>query len=403
MKHTHRGLLTVTLILLLGTNAIAQTPRRNMLWDGIQREYLMHIPTQHAAGDPLPVLFFLHGLGGDISRYDSWYDLQAVSDRYGWIIVLPQALPCSLEYMGYPFDLGSTWNAGIEVSAGELHYALNSDIDDAGFLMALFDTIDSQYTVDRDSLFISGISMGGFMTHRMAIEHGDLIAGFCAINGLISLPYIDRQPVVPVNIMQIHGTNDEVISYDGYLVNIPIIGPIRIGLSVDSVVDYWVGYDHCTTTPIIDSLPDRIDDGMRFVRHTYEGGENNTRVQFLKVFGGEHEWYADDQLYDVDYMVEMHDFFSRQQQHFSAINDTPYSNLHASLSVYPNPATNCVSIIAEQPTEISVFNIQGKHISSHRIEAGHNTLDITSLRSGIYLLRTSDGTIQKINIISNHE
>ena len=52
-----------------------------MLWDSIQREYLMHVPTQYNADEPLPVLCFLHGMGGDISRYDSWYDLQAVSDR----------------------------------------------------------------------------------------------------------------------------------------------------------------------------------------------------------------------------------------------------------------------------------------------------------------------------------
>lgn len=397
----HRGLLIIVLLSLLSTAVIAQTPRRSMLWDGIQREYLMHIPSQHIPGAPLPVLYFLHGMGGDISRYDSWYDLQAVSDRYGWIIVLPQALSCSLEYLGYPFDLGSTWNAGIEVSVGELHYALNSEIDDEGFLMALFDTIDSQYPINRDSLFVSGISLGGFMTHRMAIKQGDHIAGFCAINGLIPLPYTNRQPVAPVNMLQIHGTNDEVISFDGNL-TIPIIGSIKIGLGVDSVISYWVNNDHCTNTPIIDSLPDRINDGMRFVRFTYDGGENNTQVQFLKVIGGEHEWYADDQLYDVDYMVEMHDFFCHHQQHFSAIEDIQPSTFKFHL--YPNPATDHVTISGlPAGTTVYLYNITGLLISEYNIHQSPLTIDLSSLSSGLYLLRSSNGSIQKLNIISNHE
>lgn len=397
----YRGLLTVALFFLFGTAAVAQTPRRSMLWDGIQREYLMHIPTQHAADEPLPVLCFLHGMGGDISRYDSWYDLQAVSDRYGWIIVLPQALPCSIEYMGYPFDLGSTWNAGLEASLGELHYALNPDIDDAGFLMALFDTIDSQYTVDRDSLFISGISMGGFMTHRMAIEHGDRIAGFCAINGLIALPLIDHQPVAPVNMMQIHGTDDETVTYDGYI-PLPLVGSIKIGLSVDSVVDYWVGHNHCNTTPTVDSLPDRIDDGMRFIRYTYDGGENSTQVQFIKVIGGQHEWYADDQLYDVDYMVEMHDFFSGHQPHYNAIPEV--QNSEFTIQIFPNPATDHVTVSGlSEGTTVYLYNMTGRKISTYNIHHSSFKIDLSGLPSGLYLLRTSDGFTQKINIISNHE
>ena len=112
-----RSLLALALTILFGSVA-AQTPRQSITWDNVQREYLVHVPTQHTEGTPLPLLFFMHGLGGDISRYDSWYDLQTAADQYGWIIVLPQALPYTIDYIGYPFDLGSTWNAGIEVTIG---------------------------------------------------------------------------------------------------------------------------------------------------------------------------------------------------------------------------------------------------------------------------------------------
>ena len=72
------------------------------------------------------------------------------------MIVIPQAIN---------EGNGTMWNAAL----------MPSDIDDSGFLMALLDSLAVQYPVNQDSIFFTGFSMGGFMSHRMAIEHGDRI------------------------------------------------------------------------------------------------------------------------------------------------------------------------------------------------------------------------------------
>ena len=69
------------------------SPRQTITWQDTVREYLVHAPQNYSADRPLPLLFFFHGMGGDISRYEVFEDFQAIADRYGWLVVLPQALP----------------------------------------------------------------------------------------------------------------------------------------------------------------------------------------------------------------------------------------------------------------------------------------------------------------------
>ena len=60
---------------------------------------------------------------------------------------------------------------------------------------------------------------GGFMSHRMAIEHGDRI-----------------NAAAPVRILDIHGTTDPVVGYDG---GSDYFG-YQLGLSVENILNYWI-------------------------------------------------------------------------------------------------------------------------------------------------------------------
>jgi poly(3-hydroxybutyrate) depolymerase len=39
--------------------------------------------------------------------------------------------------------------------------------------MAILDSLENNMNINTDSVFFMGFSMGGFMSNRMAIEHGD--------------------------------------------------------------------------------------------------------------------------------------------------------------------------------------------------------------------------------------
>ena len=183
----------VLLAVAMAFSVAVQAQTRNFSWGNIQRQYLLFEPSDRTGA--LPVMYFLHGLGDNITRCANEMHFDNLAERYGWVIVVPQATNVS----------GATmWNAGLGGTA-----------DDAGFLLALLDSLVADGKVNADSVFFTGFSMGGFMTHRMAIEHGDRITACAPVSGLITFAFADYVPPVPVRMMHIHGTADNVVGWFG--------------------------------------------------------------------------------------------------------------------------------------------------------------------------------------------
>ena len=332
-------------------------------WQGTQRQYLIKIPENHS--ETMPILYFLHGLGDNITRLDNEFHFQQVADEFQWTVVIPQALSQS----------GATmWNAGL----------MASSIDDSGFLMALLDALAEQYPINLDSVFFTGFSMGGFMTHRMAIEHGDRITACAPVSGLITHTMASYTAVAPVRMLHIHGTSDPVVGYDG---NSQYFGG-NLGLSVEAILNYWKNANHCTGEPTIDTLPDLHNDGLRFVRYTYDCG---TDLQHLKVIGGNHTWYLNENQYDIAYFTEITRFFKG--------DPTPTNVAHhpetTSLKVYPNPAWGLFNIEVEETTRVQVIDVLGKVVMEERLTPGIHQVDSRAWPEGVYFVR-GEGVYSKV-------
>lgn len=289
MRHS---LIALFLSVCFSTTAQAQV--QTFSWEGRDREYIVHEPTTCANPTSRPVLFFLHGLGDNIQRLEREFDFAGIANNWGWVVVMPQATdPSSI--FGFDVGIGNMWNADLLPIFR---------VDDAGFLMALLDHLTPTCHINPDSVFFTGFSMGGFMTHRMAIEHGDRITAAVPFSGLITTALADKEPVVPVRILIVHGTSDNVVCYDGSTKTFPLP---QLGISVEEGIQYWCKANHCNPEPAYEELPDFQDDGLLFERYTYGGGE--AEVQHLKVIGGTHTWYDDTNKYDLSYVDELHDFF----------------------------------------------------------------------------------------------
>ena len=357
-----RNLLLITIVsILLGTNCFAQI--QNFEWQNVQRQYLVRTPENY---ESLPVLFFLHGLGDNITRCDQEFNFQQVADNYGWMVVIPQALN-----EGY----GSMWNAGLTAST----------TNDSGFLMALLDSLATQYPVNQDSIFFTGFSMGGFMSHRMAIEHGDRINAAAPVSGLITTYMANHTVVAPVGILDIHGTTDPVVGYDG---GSEYFG-YQLGLSVENILNYWINANGCTNEPIIDTLPDTQNDGLRFVEYVYPGTKE---LRHLKVIGGDHSWYRNANQHDIDYMEYIHDFFTGKLSYDKVNNPTT-----GSLNVYPNPTSGQIKIELSSPTTVEVIDSQGRTVLQQQTDSCFVIIDMNGAQSGIYFVK-ANGLTEKIVI-----
>ncbi|MBR6439553.1 MAG: T9SS type A sorting domain-containing protein [Bacteroidales bacterium] len=352
-----RKLLSITVLtLFLGVSALAQI--QTIEWQGMQRQYMIKTPENY---ESLPVLFFLHGLGDNISHVNIEHHFEQYAEKFNWMIVIPQAVN---------EGNGTMWNAAL----------MNSSIDDSGFLMALLDSLAVQYPINQDSVFFTGFSMGGFMSHRMAIEHGDRINAAAPVSGLITHAMANQTAVAPVRMLHIHGTNDNVVGDNGYS---QYFGS-NLGLGVDAILNYWRNANGCTDEPIIDSLPDTHNDGLRFVQYVYSG---NKELRFLKVIGGTHSWYRNANQHDIDYMTYIHDFFTGKISHNSVNSPTT-----GSLNVYPNPTTGQIKIELESPATIEIVDIQGRTIIQKQLESGIAFIDLDGIQSGVYFLKGNGAT-----------
>lgn len=355
-----RNLLAIiVLTILFGGNGFAQI--QNFEWQGRQRQYLVRTPEN---AESLPVLFYLHGLGDNITRLDNEFHFQNFADEFRWMIIIPQAVD---------EGNGTMWNAAL----------MSSSIDDSGFLMALLDSLAVQYPVNQDSVFFTGFSMGGFMSHRMAIEHGDRINGAAPVSGLITHTMSSHTAAAPVRMLHIHGTSDPVVGYDG---NSQYFGG-NLGLSVENILNYWRNANGCTGDPIIDTLPDTHNDGLLFVRYNWTG---NAELQHLKVIGGNHSWYKNANQHDIDYMHYVHDFFTGKVS-YNKVNEPTTG----SLKVYPNPTKGQIKIELSSPSTVEVIDIQGRTILQKQTDSCVVIIDLKGSQNGVYFVK-ANGITEKI-------
>ena len=369
-----------TLILALTAFALNAQEMKTLTWDGQERQYVQYVPETAAA--EAPVLFMLHGLGDDARNFFNSTRIQSVADQKGWIVVAPQALDFNFEIPGViGQDFGNAWAAGVTIHFSITIYGIpfNYDItvsdgvDDAGFILATLDTVSAEHPVCADSIFFAGFSLGGFMCHRMAIEHGDIINGIAAVSGLVGNDIETLTPVANVNMLQIYGTNDEQISYDEALVSFQGYGPYCVGLPAEQTVEYWRSFNQCDE-PIVEQYPDTQNDGLTFEMYSYLNGNNESRVGFIKVNNGLHRWYMGGNN-DIDYSEEIVRFFT---------NTLDVTGLEEqseeSLTVFPNPA--CDFIQVDTQGEVCIYSLAGQLVLK-----GQGRIDISPLAEGMYFVK----------------
>lgn len=351
----------LAVLLMTAQPMLAQT--RTFTWQNTQRQYMLFEPSDRDGA--LPVMYFLHGLGDNITRCNNEMHFGNLAERYGWVVVVPQATSVS----GY-----TMWNAGLGGTA-----------DDAGFLLALLDTLIADGKVNADSVFFTGFSMGGFMTHRMAIEHGDRITACAPVSGLIAFAFADDVPPVPVRMLHIHGTSDDVVGWNG---GSAYFG--TIGISVDSVVSFWTGWNNCDATPTVDTLPDRVNDGLRFVRFIYSG---EAEFQLLKVIGGSHNWYQDSTTHDIDYFDEIHKFFLGGSSSLGLI--APEEG-NPRFDVWPNPTSGTLYVRTSEPMTLTIYDSMGRSVMRNDLGSGINSINLQGMSEGLYVLVDGNGASRKV-------
>ena len=387
MKKAFSLFLLVALAFCLNAQTL-----KTITWNGQERQYLEYVPSTYTEDHPTPILFMLHGLDDQINNFYNSTNITSIAEEKGWIVIFPQALEFNIDIPGIgSHNFGTCWNAGVTVTVTFQLYGIpfnyditiNSNIDDEGFLTATMDAVEAEYNIEQDSVFFAGFSLGGFMTHRMAIKHGDRINGIAAVSGVVGNDMQNLTPVANVNVLQVFGTDDEKITYDGAVIDLQTYGYHSTGLPAEATVDYWRNYNQCTESPIFEEYPDLMNDGLTFEMYSYLNGNNDARVNFLKVNHGLHRWYTGG-LYDIDYNEEIFKFFTNNLD----VTDLTEQSKEM-LSVYPNPAKDFIRINTQE--EAQIYDLNGKTVLK-----GSERINVSSLPNGMYFIKAGSKSTKLI-------
>ena len=355
-----RKIAVIIILCLFAAVGYAQEVKEcSFAWDGVTRQYICIIPSCCNESQPRGMILILHGLGDDKNGFAAALNAKSFAESSGWVCVIPQALSSEIKVMGYTIPLGSCWNAAVSINIMGSDYVLNGNTDDEGFLMSLLDTMTKNYNISTDSVFVTGFSMGGFMTQRLLVEHGDKFAAAVSVSGMLpaaykqTMPSYNRHP----NVMHVHSPDDNTVLYNGQFDYSDINMKFQVGLSVPQTIEYWRSFNQCRDSYVTDTFPDTRDDGLLFVRKSYHDGIDNSRVVLIDVEGGVHTWYGDTNAYDIDYMEEIYNFCTDKKQSLCVheANTMPFS-------VYPNPAKDGITVYASG--SVSIFNAEGQLIKT---------------------------------------
>ncbi len=173
-------------------------------FDGGDRYYKVHVPERYELKRLWPVVFVLHGGGGDmdIQSKDEAYQHITTSDREGYIVVFPNG--------SGPFKSGklSTWIAGKCCA-----FARDQKVDDVGFLKAVLKNLSKQISIDQNKVFAEGRSNGGMMSYRLACEAADIFKAIASVAGTdITTSCVPKNPI---SIFHIHAKDDDHVLFNG--------------------------------------------------------------------------------------------------------------------------------------------------------------------------------------------
>ncbi len=238
----------------------------------VARPFAEVVPTSYLAGTPTPLVVQLHGYSATAVTQDLYFQLSSLAQTRGFLLALPDG---TRDGTGNQF-----WNA-TDACCG-----FGATVDDVAYVTAVIEDMKKRYSVDSKRVFLIGHSNGAFMSHRMACERAELIAGIIALAGNVWKDASHCTPSEPVHIAQLHGTLDAVISYYG---GAAIVGQPLYPAAEDSVAT-WAGKNGCTGSRSslgqIDLLSTIL--GNETDRLAYGGCPGGGAVELWKINGGSH-------------------------------------------------------------------------------------------------------------------
>lgn len=258
------GLLAVVVLLLMLAQIFG--PKRGDRQFG-SRTYTMRLSQRSMVGK-LPLIIALHGAGMTGLEMEKMTGLTPVALKNGMAVVYPDG-------SGSLFSRGFTWNA--DTCCG---FASSNKINDIAFLEDLIDELVRTYPIDGRAIFVTGISNGAMLAHKLAAEGKGKVKAFASVSGTLNKKPEKTPPMCSA--LLIHGDSDK---------SVPMDGGRELGL--DAAFKFWMSVNGISTsgapvdTPITTTTKSEADTGIVVEKIVVKGGQHSWPGAKIKLPGGD--------------------------------------------------------------------------------------------------------------------
>jgi poly(3-hydroxybutyrate) depolymerase len=152
---------------------------------GLNREYIVSVPSSYDQSKPYRLVFGMHWMGGSDKAVssDGWYRLKPLDTGNTTIWVAPQG-----------YTDGAPWRGG--------------DNKDHTFFEELTKLLKSNLCIDTSRVFSVGFSFGAMVTNALAQTHQDILRGVVVYATADFNIYFPTNTGKPLAYMGVHGTAD---------------------------------------------------------------------------------------------------------------------------------------------------------------------------------------------------
>lgn len=224
---------------------------------GVERQFSVAAPDRAVGDEPVPLIVNLHGARATAEQQQATSELATRGPEAGFVVVAPQAL------------------------GARPIWSLTADGPDITYVQDLVDEVEQRLCIDRSRVYLTGFSMGGMLSMRLACTAPDRFAAVAAVSGEIDYddcPTTGRPPL-----LAFHGTADTVVRLDGSLdpgvaLSIPFPDePPRV-----EIVRRWAQATGCTVPPEETEIPPDVE------HQHYDC--TDSAVELYLIDGGGHTW-----------------------------------------------------------------------------------------------------------------
>jgi polyhydroxybutyrate depolymerase len=217
-----------------------------------ERTFLLHVPASYDPARAMPAVVALHYKPGSGTAMRELTGFDAKADAEGFLVA-------------YPEGVGGQFNA----------FGCCGVQDDVGFVKAVAGRLVEQWHADPDRVFLAGVSNGGELSFRVAVEAPGVFAAIGAVSAGFAggrTEAADYRPTAPVSVVTLIGTAD------------PQATTFRTG------VDTWRSRLGCPAPPTPATQPaPSLDPAVHRATSRCPDGSD---VDAYVVDGGAHAWFG---------------------------------------------------------------------------------------------------------------